>query len=325
LFDPEKEELMKDGMRVLIAYDGSAHADAALSDLRRAGLPREAEALLVSVADGLVGAYFPIAEIAGPAVVSRRVTSVVELAREQAVMLHAEARQAVGRARSQVVSTFPGWEVRSAVLEGDPSEVLLSRAEAWRPHLIVVGSQGRSALGRLLLGSVSKTVAGRARSSVRVARRGAEKEAGAPPRILIGVDGSAGATRAVRAVWSREWPAGTEVRIVAVDDGSSPVRLADVTPKLEEFGMACNEGPPVNARLMAEGARVVLLSKGLRASVEVREGDPRRVLIEEAVGWSADSIFVGSHGLDRPLDRSGLGGVAAALVTGAPCSVEVVR
>ena len=49
---------MKDGMRVLIAYDGSAHADAALDDLRRAGLPREAEAQLVSVADGLVGTYF---------------------------------------------------------------------------------------------------------------------------------------------------------------------------------------------------------------------------------------------------------------------------
>jgi nucleotide-binding universal stress UspA family protein len=316
---------MKDGMRVLIAYDGSAHADAALDDLRRAGLPREAEALLVSVADGLVGAYFPVAEIAGPVAASRRVTSVVELAREQAVLLHAEARGAAERARSQVISSFPDWEVRPAVLEGDPSEELLRRAEAWRPHLIVVGSQGRSAFGRLLLGSVSKTVAGRANCSVRVARRGTEKEAGAPPRIIIGADGSGGATRAVRAVWSREWPAGTEVRIVVVDDGSGPVRLADVTPNLEEFGTVGNEGPPVNARLMAEGARVVLLAKGLSASVEVREGDPRRVLIEEAVGWSADSIFVGSHGIDRPLDRSGLGGVAAALVTGAPCSVEVVR
>ncbi len=312
-------------MRVLIAYDGSAHADAALSDLRRAGLPREAEALIISVADGLVGAYFPAAEVAGPAAMSRRVTSVVELVREQAVMHLAEARDAVGRARRQVASAFPDWEVRSAVLEGDPSEELLKWAEEWRPHLIVVGSQGRSALGRLLLGSVSKTVAERAHGSVRVARRVAEKGEGTPPRIIIGADGSAGATRAVRAVWSREWPAGTEVRIVAVDDGSGPVRLADVTPNLEEFGTACNEGPPVNARLMAEGARVVLLSKGLGASVLVREGDPRRVLIEEAAGWSADAVFVGSHGLGRPLDRSGLGGVAAVLVTGAPCSVEVVR
>jgi nucleotide-binding universal stress UspA family protein len=316
---------MKDGMRVMIAYDGSAHADAALGDLRRAGLPREAEALLVSVADGLVGAYFPVAEIAGPAAASRRVTSVIELAREQAVMLLAEARAAAGRARSQVASSFPGWEVRSAVSEGDPSEELLRRAEAWRPHLIVVGSQGRSALGRLFAGSVSKTVAGRAHGSVRVARRGAEKEEGAPPRIIIGADGSAGATRAVRAVWSREWPAGTEVRIVAVDDGSGPVRLADVTPNLEEFGTAGNQGPPVNARLMAEGARVVLVAKGLSASIELREGNPRRVLIDEAVGWAADAIFVGSHGVDHPLDRVGLGGVAAALVTGAPCSVEVVR
>jgi nucleotide-binding universal stress UspA family protein len=158
-----------------------------------------------------------------------------------------------------------------------------------------------------------------------VARQGAEKEEGVPPRIIIGADGSAGAARAVRAVWSREWPAGTEVRVVVVDDGSGPVRLADVTPNLEELGTARNEGPPVNARLMAEGARVVLLAKGLGASVEVREGDPRRVLIDEAVRWSADSVFVGSHGLDRPLDRSGLGRVAAALVTGAHCSVEVVR
>lgn len=316
---------MEDGMRVMIAYDGSAHAGAALSDLRRAGLPREAEALLVSVADGLVGAYFPVAEIAGPAAMSRRVTSVVELAREQAVMLHAEAREAAGRARSQVVSSFPGWEVRSTAPEGAPSEELLKSAEEWRPHLIVIGSQGRSALGRFLLGSVSKTVAGRAHCSVRVARRGAEKGETMPPRIIIGADGSAGATRAVRAVWSRGWPAGTEVRIVAVDDGSGPVRLADVTPNLEEFGTACNEGPPMNARLMAEGARVVLLAKGLSASAEVREGDPRRVLIDEAAGWSANSIFIGSHGLDRPLDGSGLGGVAAALVTGAPCSVEVVR
>src|SRR3712207_1804895 len=188
---------MKDGMRVLIAYDGSAHADAALGDLRRAGLPREAEALLVSVADGLVGAYFPAAAIAGPAAASRRVTSVVELAREQAVMLLAEARRAVGRASSQVVSSFPGWEVRSAVLEGDPSEELLRRAEEWRPDLIVVGSQGRSALGRLLLGSVSKTLAGRAHCSVRVARRGAYKGEGVPPRVIIGADGSAGAARAV--------------------------------------------------------------------------------------------------------------------------------
>jgi hypothetical protein len=38
-------------MKILVAYDGSDGAKAALSDLQRAGLPRKAEALGVSVAD----------------------------------------------------------------------------------------------------------------------------------------------------------------------------------------------------------------------------------------------------------------------------------
>ncbi|MBM4259474.1 MAG: hypothetical protein FJ147_26690 [Deltaproteobacteria bacterium] len=34
-------------MKILIAYDGSACADAALHDLRRAGLPQEAETVIL--------------------------------------------------------------------------------------------------------------------------------------------------------------------------------------------------------------------------------------------------------------------------------------
>lgn len=38
-------------MNVMIAYDGSDCASAALNDLHRAGLPREANALVISVAE----------------------------------------------------------------------------------------------------------------------------------------------------------------------------------------------------------------------------------------------------------------------------------
>ena len=38
-------------MRILVAYDGSSCADAALNDLRRAGLPVEVQARILSVAD----------------------------------------------------------------------------------------------------------------------------------------------------------------------------------------------------------------------------------------------------------------------------------
>lgn len=40
---------MKDQMKLLIGYDGSECANAAIDDLRRAGFPREAQAIIFSV------------------------------------------------------------------------------------------------------------------------------------------------------------------------------------------------------------------------------------------------------------------------------------
>lgn len=312
-------------MKILVAYDGSAYADAALDDLRRAGMPGDAEALVVSVADGLVNVHSSVEEVAGAMATSRRVTSAIELARAQAMALLEETRDLVARASGRLLWDFPGWKVRTKVLEGTPSLELLRTAELWRPDLIVAGSQGRGALGRFFLGSVSEALAEKANNSVRVARHVDGREGGATPRIVVGVDGSPGARRAVRAVGLRVWPLGTEVRLVVVDDGSGPTRIADIRPKLADLATACGEDEPVNARLMAEGAWAVLNERGLNASVEVREGDPRRVLAEEARAFAADSIFVGSHGLDNAGERSGLGTVSAALVRNATCSVEVVR
>lgn len=46
-------------MKLLIAYDGSKCADAALDDLRQAGLPRSVEVLVLSVADVLLPSGSP--------------------------------------------------------------------------------------------------------------------------------------------------------------------------------------------------------------------------------------------------------------------------
>jgi hypothetical protein len=45
---------MKDVLRLLIAYDGSACSDAALKDLNRAGLPAVGEAIVFTVAKVLL-------------------------------------------------------------------------------------------------------------------------------------------------------------------------------------------------------------------------------------------------------------------------------
>ncbi len=312
-------------MKVLIAYDGSSYADAALDDLRRAGLPREVEALVVTVGDVPMTPPPSRYETYMLALTSQRATSVLAPVREQVSQALGEAQGLAAEASRRVWSCFPDWKVRAEALVGTPSRELIQKADQWEADLIVVGSQGRSALGRLFLGSVSKKVATEARCSVRVARRGVEKGDDAPPRIIIGVDGSPEAERAIRAVGGRAWPDETEVRIITVDDGVSPTRVAGIVPIAAAMITGCNEEVAVKARTMVEWAAEELRAIGLEVSVAIEEGDPRRILVEEARKWGADCIFVGPRRFNSAFEWVRLGSVSTALVTNAPCSVEVVR
>ena len=136
-----------------------------------------------------------------------------------------------------------------------------------------------------------------------------ERDLNKPPKLVIGVDGSTEAEQAVRAVGSRIWPHGTEVRIIAVDDGSA----------------GHNDDLPPAAAQMVAWAENALSVIGLKVSVVTEKGDPRRVLLDQAKAWNADSIFVGGRRFSSALERFQLGSVATALVTKAHCSVEVAR
>jgi nucleotide-binding universal stress UspA family protein len=76
---------------------------------------------------------------------------------------------------------------------------------------------------------------------------------------------------------------------------------------------------------MVEWAENELSMIGLDVSTVIEKGDPRRVLIQQAQKWNADSIFVGGRRFTGAIERFRLGSVATALVTKAPCSVEVIR
>lgn len=66
-----------------------------------------------------------------------------------------------------------GLNVSSEVMkpEDTPAHSILSAAEAWNAELIVMGSHGRRGFDRLVLGSVSETVALHAKCSVEVIRK----------------------------------------------------------------------------------------------------------------------------------------------------------
>ena len=159
----------------------------------------------------------------------------------QAAQKLEEVKEFAAKAGDRLRSSFPDWEVQAVGLAGSPSAELINKADEWKADLVVVGSHGRSALGRFILGSVSKKVVTDSHHSVRVARGTVEKNGGLPPKIMIGVDGSPEAEHAVRAVGMRVWPEGTEVRIIAVDDGTSPARISGVLPTAAAMISSSNE------------------------------------------------------------------------------------
>ena len=158
---------------------------------------------------------------------------------------------------------------------------------------------------------------------MRVTRGSVERNG--PVRIVIGVDGSSEAEHAVRAVGHRTWPDGTEVRIIAVDDGASPAGISRILPIAAATIRDAQEESALVAQRMVGWAENELSVIGLNVSVAIEKGDPERVLIDHARRWEADAIFVGGRRFSSAFERFRLGSVATGLITKAHCTVEVVR
>jgi nucleotide-binding universal stress UspA family protein len=311
-------------MKILIAYDGSESADKGIDDLSRAGLPVEVDALVVSVAEvwlppprGEFDDTFPLQIPVG-----------LKRARAHAADIVKEAQELASSGSKRVRQIFPRWSVGHKVEAGSPSHEVLNLAREWDPRLIVVGSHGRSALGRFVLGSVSQKVLTEAQTSVRVARPTSGTGASAA-RIVVAVDGSAGAAAAVRAVTTRHWPPGSEVRVVVADDLLIANSVYRMIPPVNEFVDEVNRSEGTEAERIAEEAVKQLCSelngKSITVSSSVLTGDPKQVLVRHAEEFGADCIFTGATGFSNPIERLLVGSVSAAVAARAQCSVEVVR
>ena len=291
-------------MKMLIAYDGSESADKGIDNLSRAGLPSEADALVVSVAevwlppqsnDESLDDTFPLQIPAG-----------LKRARAHAAQIVKEAQELAERGSKGVKQIFPGWMVNHEATNGSPAHELLNRAREWQPDLIVVGSHGRTALGRFVLGSVSQKVLTEAQTSVRVARQATGTGTSAI-RIILGVDGSAGAQEAVRTVAARGWTPGSEVRVLVADYVLIANSVYALIPPVNEFVDEQNRSERTEAERIAEEAvkqlRSELDGKSVTVSSAVLTGDTMQVLVRHGEEFGADCIFTGATGFSNPIER----------------------
>lgn len=305
-------------MKILIAYDGSHCSESALDDLVIAGLPLNGDALIATVAE----VWLPPPDSTEET--DEFMEQMLAKHREKGKRMLSEAEVMAKHAAARVKRILPAWNVRHLATYGSPGWEVMNAAEDFEPDLIVVGSHGHSALGRLLLGSISQKVLTEANCSVRIARGKVEIDGG-PGRIIIGFDGSRGAQAAVRAVNERSWPAGTEVRLIAATDSVVPTAIGRFIPSVSEWANEESREEHKWIDHLLKAAAAAFDNPDLKITTQIIEGNPNEILVREAENWHADCIFVGANAFGSRLERFLLGSTSSAVASRAGCSVEVVR
>lgn len=287
-------------LRVLVATDGSVHARHAVTATAQFPWPDRTRVR---------------------AVVARRTRAEYR----RSILLSALDRSADFAAKSAQRSLSRRWP-NAAVVVADktPIEGVLGEAARFRADAIVVGWRGHGVMRRLLMGSVSRGVVRGARCAVLVVRR---RSAGLR-KILIGIDGSANAQRAVAFVARLKPPKGAEVTLFrAAEQMAVPANAlvpsaihATVGSEIKRV----NREQVVAASKSLERAAAELRRLGWRVRLVVTAGAPLRDLLATATTTDADLVVVGARGVGG-VRHLLLGSVADGVLNRCPVPVLVVR
>jgi nucleotide-binding universal stress UspA family protein len=284
---------------IIIAVDGSAESDAAISWAAREASMRHEHVTLMHVVQPVV--------LSWP--VSAEQTTVAEWQEDNARHVIDHARDGL----SAAVDLPHPPDFRTEVLNAHPVDALVDASEDAR--MIVVGSHGRGALGRLLLGSVSRGVVENAHCPVALIHTD-EGSAPVDPKapVLLGVDGSPASEAAIQ--WAFDEASRRGVELIALHAWSDVA----VFPILGmDWRTYQSQGEELLAERLAgwqERYPDVHVSRRLVCDT------PARWLLEES--QNAQLVVLGSHG------RGGfagmrLGAVSAAVAQSTKVPVIVVR
>jgi nucleotide-binding universal stress UspA family protein len=220
--------------------------------------------------------------------------------------------------RTVAVPAQPGigqLDVSVQVCAGAPAVHLVHAAED--ADLLVVGSRGRGAVRSAVVGSVALHCAAHAPCPVVVVHPDAVPVA-EPPRVVVGLDDSGHARRALTAAVAQATPLGARVHAVLAYEAPhywSDLYAVALPPTGDTQDAALRRGQAIVGEVLgAENATAV--------HVLAAEGHPAQVLMSQAEG--ALLLVLGSRSRSQ-LEGVVLGSVALHAVMHAPCPVLVVR
>lgn len=224
-----------------------------------------------------------------------------------------------------------GLKANPVIRLGDPRHEILAEAEQHPAPLIVLASQGRSGLGRVLLGSVASRILQLATCPVLVVR---SRELAEQPqtitfkRLVVPLDGSLMAQQALPLAVNLAKQAGASLEVVRVaetfrqelpPEGEALIHTASLETLLENFDRLEAE-----ARDYIAAVTALLEEEGVPVTGTVLSGDPFQELVNYAELERPDLMIMTTHGRGG-LARWFYGSVADKLLTTSVVPLLLIR
>jgi nucleotide-binding universal stress UspA family protein len=227
-------------------------------------------------------------------------------------------------------STLADWtdQVETIKAQGDPRCEILTAAESQTADLIVVGARGLGAVKRLLLGSVSHSVAHAAKVPVLVVRTNPARSAADPLRILLACESAETGRKLAEFVGNFNWPATAIGQVMSVY--LTFPNWSVNTPRSKEVeDLIAVWVRQQKDEMRAEGQQLEELNRVLprafhQSPPKYVEGSAEQKILETANEQHSDLIVVGTR-TSTFLGRLFLGSTSNAVLAHAPCSVLLVR
>ncbi len=213
-----------------------------------------------------------------------------------------------------------GVSVEPRVLAGPPAEAIAQEALRCQADLLVLATHGRTGIARWALGSVADALLHQVATPSLLVRPGQRRWEARPRRVLVPLDGSELAERALE-------PA------AALAATAGELLLYQVLPPAAATAADLEHDPSwstILAEIRAEALRYLervaerLRTAGYRVRTATDYGEPAACIAEYARREEADLIVLSSHGRSG-LARWLLGSVADALVRLAPVPLLLLR
>lgn len=208
--------------------------------------------------------------------------------------------------------------------DADVADAIIGEAEATRPDLLILGTESRSMVGRLLHRSVAETVMRRVSCPVMIVPAGAARPVPAGDvqfdSVLCALDLSDGSSAPCRYAVSLAEEADATLVLLNVIEVPPEAQVHEEGVTISAVGAAAHA-----ARLGQLRAQVTAESRPFfRLETMVEDGNPSRVILETAAGHASDLIVLGGRHRSA-IDRFFFGSTTDAVLQGAQCPVLVVH